>query len=177
MSSLTQQFTDDVAVAEHIEQEVMSGRISTPTRKRGFKGKVKEVDHAEGSYRGRKNQFQTITLYPNLSTSISTLNFPPKNLSPKTSKSKTKLKIPLKKITKESRNNYLHYQCLWMRCTRSYWALDMKLSNHSRLCSHLTPIGTNLTLLASIMLALQGITFILAMPSRRGSCSWLKLDG
>ena len=57
MGSSAQQFIDVVAVAEHIEQEVKSGksgRISAPVEKKGFEGKNKEVDHVEG----RKNPFQ-----------------------------------------------------------------------------------------------------------------------
>jgi len=51
-----------------------------PTKKKGFKGKRREIDHLEGGYRGRETK--TITLYPKLPTSISTLHFLPKNLSP-----------------------------------------------------------------------------------------------
>jgi hypothetical protein len=45
-----------VAIVERIEQRVRSGRISVPTKKKGFKGKRKEIDHVEGGYKGRKNQ-------------------------------------------------------------------------------------------------------------------------
>jgi hypothetical protein len=56
MGSSAQQFTDAVVVYEHIEQGIKSGRISTPTEKRGFERK--EVHHVEDGYRGRKNSFQ-----------------------------------------------------------------------------------------------------------------------
>jgi hypothetical protein len=58
MGSSAQQFTNTVTIAGYIKQGVRSGRISKPTEKIGFKGKMKKVDHVEGSYRGRKNQFQ-----------------------------------------------------------------------------------------------------------------------
>jgi len=58
MGRSAQQFTDVVAVAEQIEQRVKSGRISAPVENKSFEGKRKEVDHVEGSYRGRKNPFQ-----------------------------------------------------------------------------------------------------------------------
>jgi hypothetical protein len=56
MGSLAQQFTNVVVVCERIEQGVKSGRISTPTEKRGFERK--EVHHVEDGYRGRKNSSQ-----------------------------------------------------------------------------------------------------------------------
>ena len=58
MGSLAQQFTNIVAVAKRIEQGVKSDRIFASVKKKGFEGKRKEVDHIEGSYRGRKNPFQ-----------------------------------------------------------------------------------------------------------------------
>jgi hypothetical protein len=66
-----------VAVAELIEEGVRSCRISASTEKKGFEGKMKQVDHVEGGHKGKKNQF-----HPKLPTLISTLYFPPKNLSP-----------------------------------------------------------------------------------------------
>jgi len=56
MGSLAQQFTDAMVVCERIKQGVKSGRISTPTKKRGFKRK--EVIHVGDGYRGRKNPSQ-----------------------------------------------------------------------------------------------------------------------
>ena len=53
MGSSAQQFTNVVVVCERIEQDVKSGRISTPTEKRGFERK--EVNHVGDDYRGRKN--------------------------------------------------------------------------------------------------------------------------
>ena len=35
-------------------------------RKRGFKGKIKEVDHVEGGYRGKKNSFQNYHTSPQI---------------------------------------------------------------------------------------------------------------
>jgi hypothetical protein len=74
MSSSTQQFTDVVVVTERIEQGVKNGRISEPMEKRGFEGKRKEVDHVEGSYRGRKNPFQNYHT-PSSSPQIANINF------------------------------------------------------------------------------------------------------
>jgi hypothetical protein len=76
MGSSAQQFTDVVAVAERIEQGVKSGRIYTPVEKRGFESKRKEVDHVEGSYRGRKNPFQKYHT-PSPSPLISNINLNP----------------------------------------------------------------------------------------------------
>jgi hypothetical protein len=53
MGISAQQYTDVVVVYERIEQGVKSGRISTPTEKRGFERK--EVNHVGDDYRGRKN--------------------------------------------------------------------------------------------------------------------------
>jgi hypothetical protein len=75
MDSSAQKFIDVVAVAEHIEQGVKSGKIHVLTvAKKGFEGKRKEVDHIEGNYRGRKNPFQN---YHTLSYSpqIANINF------------------------------------------------------------------------------------------------------
>jgi hypothetical protein len=47
-----------LAVAELIEEGVRSCRISASTEKKRFEGKMKEVDHDEGGYKGKKNQFQ-----------------------------------------------------------------------------------------------------------------------
>jgi hypothetical protein len=58
MGRLAQQFNNVMVVAESIKQGVKSGRISAPVKKRGFEGKIKKVDHIEGGYKGRKNQFQ-----------------------------------------------------------------------------------------------------------------------
>jgi hypothetical protein len=70
MGSSAQQFTDAVAVAERVEQGVKSGRIFTPTEKRGFESKKKQVDHVEG----RKNQFQKYHT-PSSSPQIANINF------------------------------------------------------------------------------------------------------
>jgi hypothetical protein len=70
MGSLTQQFTDVVVVCERIEQGVKSGRISTPTEKRGFERK--EVHHVEDGYRGRKNSSQNY----HTSSQIANINKP-----------------------------------------------------------------------------------------------------
>jgi len=56
MGSSAQQFTDVEVVCERIEQGVKSGRISAPTKKRGFEGK--EVNYVGDGNRGRKNPFQ-----------------------------------------------------------------------------------------------------------------------
>jgi hypothetical protein len=56
MGSSAQQFTDAVVVCERIEQRVKSGRISAPTKKRGFE--KKEVHHVEDGYKGRKKSSQ-----------------------------------------------------------------------------------------------------------------------
>jgi len=47
-----------VAVAERIEQRVKVEESLHLWKKRGFEGKRKEVNHVDGSYRGRKNPFQ-----------------------------------------------------------------------------------------------------------------------
>jgi len=62
MGSLAQQFTDAVVVCERIEQGVKSGRIFTPTEKRGFERK--EVNHVEDGYKGRKNLSQNYHTLP-----------------------------------------------------------------------------------------------------------------
>jgi hypothetical protein len=64
MSSSTQQFTNIVAMAERIKQGVKSCRISAPMKKKGFEGKMREVDHIENDYKGRKNQFQNYHTLP-----------------------------------------------------------------------------------------------------------------
>uniref|UniRef100_A0A6N2KNP9 Integrase catalytic domain-containing protein n=1 Tax=Salix viminalis TaxID=40686 RepID=A0A6N2KNP9_SALVM len=71
MGSSAQQFMDAVAVAERIEQEIRSGRISAPAEKRGFEGKTKDVEHFEDDYKGRNNQFQN---YHNPSSEIANIN-------------------------------------------------------------------------------------------------------
>ena len=72
MGSSAQQFTDAVAVAERIEQGIKSGRISTPTEKKGFSGKRKEIDHIESGYKGRNIQFLK---YNPSSSQVSNINF------------------------------------------------------------------------------------------------------
>ena len=66
MSSSAQQFINIVAVTEHIEQMVISGRIFTPTKNRGFKRKRKEINHVKYDYRGRKNQIQNYHTSPQI---------------------------------------------------------------------------------------------------------------
>jgi len=87
MGSSAQQFTDAMVVAEPIEQGVKSGRISAPVKKKGSEGKRKEVDHVEGSYRGRKNPFQKYHT-PSFSPQIANINlnsfFPAKKPEPQT---------------------------------------------------------------------------------------------
>jgi hypothetical protein len=56
MGSSAQQFTNIVVECERRKQGVKSGRISAPTKKRGFKRK--DVNHVEDGYRGRKNSPQ-----------------------------------------------------------------------------------------------------------------------
>jgi hypothetical protein len=51
-------------MAERIKQGVKSCRISAPMKKKGFEGKMREVDHIENDYRGRKNQFQNYHTLP-----------------------------------------------------------------------------------------------------------------
>jgi hypothetical protein len=83
MGSSAQQCTDAIAVAEHIEQGVKSGRIFAPVEKKGFKGKKKEVDHVEG----RKNPFQKYHT-PSFSPQIANINlnssFPARKPEPQT---------------------------------------------------------------------------------------------
>jgi len=96
MGRLAQQFNNVMVVAESIKQGVKSGRISAPVKKKGFEGKIKKVDHIEGGYKGRKNQFQNyhtssqianinslfLTRKPepqNFQTKNQTENFPKKN--------------------------------------------------------------------------------------------------
>jgi hypothetical protein len=64
MGSSTQQFTNIVAMIERIKQGVKSCRISAPIKKKGFEGKIREVDHIKNDYRGRKNQFQNYHTLP-----------------------------------------------------------------------------------------------------------------
>lgn len=66
IGSLAQQFINMVAVTEHIEQKVNSGRILTSTKKRVFKRKMKEIDHVKCDYRGRKKQFQNYHTSPQI---------------------------------------------------------------------------------------------------------------
>jgi hypothetical protein len=97
MGSSAQQFTDAMAVAERIEQGVKSGRISAPVEKRGFECKRKEVDHVEGSYRGRKNPFQKYHT-PSFSPRIANINlnssFPAKKPKPQTKHQRVQEQLP-----------------------------------------------------------------------------------
>jgi hypothetical protein len=97
MCSSAQQFIDAVAVAECIEQGVKSGRISVPTEKRGFEVKRKEVDHVDGSYRGRKNPFQNYHT-PSFSPQIANINlnssFPARKPEPHTKHQKVQDQLP-----------------------------------------------------------------------------------
>jgi hypothetical protein len=76
MGSSTHQFTDVVVVAECIKQGVRSDIIFAPIKKKGFERKKKEVDHVEGSYRGKKNQFPNYRT-PSPSSQIVIINFNP----------------------------------------------------------------------------------------------------
>jgi hypothetical protein len=96
MGSSAQQFTNTVVVCERIKKGVKSGRISAPAEKRGFKRKKRSTILKMATRVGKTHPKAT-TLHPKLPTS--------KNLSPKTFKPKAKLKI-----TKRSKNNYLHYR-------------------------------------------------------------------
>jgi hypothetical protein len=87
MGRSAQQFTDVVAVAECIEQGVKSGRVSAPMEKKGFEGKRKEVNHVEGSYRGRKNPFQkyhTSSFSPQIANINLNSSFPDRKPKPQT---------------------------------------------------------------------------------------------
>jgi hypothetical protein len=50
--------------------------------RRGFEGKRKEVDHIEGGYRGRKNQFQNYHTSPQITNINFNPLFPAKKLEP-----------------------------------------------------------------------------------------------
>jgi len=76
MGSSAQQFTDAVAITEHIEQGVKNGRIFAHMEKKGFEGKRKEVNYVESGYRGRKNPFQNYHT-PSPSPQISNINLNP----------------------------------------------------------------------------------------------------
>jgi len=97
MGSSAQQFTNVVAVAERIEQGVKSGRISASVEKKGFEGKRKEVDHIEGSYRGRKNPFQKYHT-PSFSPQIANINlnssFPTRKSEPQTKHQRIQEQLP-----------------------------------------------------------------------------------
>jgi hypothetical protein len=52
----------------------MNGRVSAPTKKKGFREKKKDVDHIKGGYRDKKNHFQNYnTSSP--SPQIANINF------------------------------------------------------------------------------------------------------
>jgi hypothetical protein len=53
-----------------------------PIERRGFEGKRKEVDHIEGGYRGRKNQFQNYHTSPQITNINFNPLFPAKKLEP-----------------------------------------------------------------------------------------------
>jgi hypothetical protein len=97
MGSSAQQFTNVMAVAERIEQGVKSGRISASVKKKGFEGKRKEVDHIEGSYRGRKNLFQKYHT-PSFSPQIVNINlnssFPTRKSEPQTKHQRIQEQLP-----------------------------------------------------------------------------------
>ena len=76
MGCSAQQFMDVVAVADRIEQEIRSRRISAPLEKKGFEGKRKDTEHFEDDYKGRNNQFQN---YHNPSSQIANINFQAKD--------------------------------------------------------------------------------------------------
>jgi hypothetical protein len=123
MGSSAQQLTNAMAITKHIELGVRSGKIFAPIEKKSFEGKKKEVDYVKSGYRGKKKQFQKYnTRSPSFQiTNInSTIHTPLEYLSPKITKTRTKLKVSKRRTTKESRNNYLDYRYLKMKCTRSY---------------------------------------------------------
>nr|XP_034903475.1 uncharacterized protein LOC118040612 [Populus alba] len=95
MGSSAQKFTDAVAVAERIEQGVKSGRISVPTEKRGFEGKMKEVDYDEGGYTGRKNPFQNYHTSPQIANINFNPSFPTRKPEFQTKHQKTQEQLPL----------------------------------------------------------------------------------
>lgn len=53
MGSSTHQFIDVVVVVRCIKQGVRSDKMFAPIKKKGFERKKKEVDHVEGSYKGK----------------------------------------------------------------------------------------------------------------------------
>jgi len=110
MGRLAQQFNNVMVVAESIKQGVKSGRISAPVKKKGFEGKIRRSTILKVATRVGKTNSKTTTLHLKLPTS--TPYFLLENLSPKTFKPKTKLKIFQRKITNETKNNYPHYCCL-----------------------------------------------------------------
>ena len=113
MGSSTQQFTDAVAVAERIEQGIKSGRIPSPMEKKGFSGKRKEVDHIEGGYKGKNNQFPKCNPSP---SQIANINFNSPFCTKKTRTTleifqKNKSDISPKRIIKNFENSYPHCRC------------------------------------------------------------------
>ena len=82
MGSLAQQFTDVVAMAQRIEQGVRSGRISASVEKKGFRGKMREVDHVEGGYRGKKKQFQNYHISLQITNNNFNSSFPARKPEP-----------------------------------------------------------------------------------------------
>ena len=66
-------------------------------KKRGFEGKRKEVDHVEGSYRGRKNPFQkyhTPPFSPQIANIILNSSFPARKPEPQTKHQRIQEQLP-----------------------------------------------------------------------------------
>jgi hypothetical protein len=98
-----------VAVAEIIEEGVRSCRISAYTEKKGFEGKMKQVNHVDGGHKGKKNQFQNYHTPSQIANINLNSIFPTKK--PEPLNFQAKLKIFQRRITKWSKNNYPHYHC------------------------------------------------------------------
>jgi len=94
-------------MTERIEQKVKSGRIFTPTKKRGFKAKRKKADHVKGGHRGRKNQIQNYHTSPQIVNINLNSLFPTKKTWDKKRKKEEKHSKLKAKITKGFKNNYL----------------------------------------------------------------------
>jgi len=128
--------------------------------KKGFEGKRKEVDHVEGSYRGRKNPFQKYHT-PSFSPQITNINlkssFPTRKPKPQTKHQKIQEQLPLLPLPL----NEMYQKLLSIRHIAPEPLTPLQPPY---------PTGTSLTSLASTMLALRDTTFIPVVTSKRGSC-------
>ena len=61
----------------------------------GFEGKRKEVDHVEGSYRSRKNQFQNYHSSPQIANINPNSSFPARKPEPQTKHQRVQEQLPL----------------------------------------------------------------------------------